>query len=263
MPEITRSQPGRFCWFENGTTDVAAAKEFYEAVFAWTAEDEPMGPSGVYSMLRLRGKDVGGLYELTPDMRAQGIPPHWLAYVAVSSADEAAARAVEAGGTVMNGPFDVREHGRMAVIKDPQGAAFAVWQSKGHGGVLVFGEPDAPCWAELYTTDDAAARGFYATVVGWKPDVKSQEPVAYTEWIASDGKVVGGMVKMTGRQPISGPPHWVTYFAVADCDAAAARTARNGGKVLFPPTDMPHVGRFSVLADPAGAEFAIIKLSHG
>jgi len=261
MPEITKHQPGRFCWFELGTTDASAAKRFYGNVFGWTAEDQPSGPGMVYSMLRLRGKDVGGLYELPPDMRAAGVPPHWMPYVAAASADETAGRAKAAGGTVVNGPFDVMDHGRMAVIKDPQGAMFALWQAKGHGGVQVFGEPDAPCWVELATTDDEAARAFYAATVGWKADIKSSGPMPYTEWIASDGSVTAGMLKMTGDQWKGVPPHWVTYFAASDCDASAAKAAKNGGTVKVPPTDIPQVGRFSVIADPSGAFFSIITLA--
>lgn len=262
MPETTRPQPGRFCWFELGTTDVAAAKRFYGNLFGWMAADQPAGPGMTYSMLRLNGKDLGGLYELLPDMRAAGVPPHWMAYVATNSADETAERAKAAGGTIVNGPFDVMDHGRMAVIQDPQGAVFAVWQSKGHGGVQVFGEPDTPCWAELATTDDEAARSFYTSVIGWKADVKSDGPMPYTEWIGSDGSVTGGMLKMTGEQWTGIPPHWMTYFAVADCDASATRAAQNGASVKVPPTDIPHVGRFSVIQDPPGAVFSIIKMEH-
>jgi uncharacterized protein len=262
MPEITRSQPGRFCWFELATTDAGAARSFYGALFDWTTEDQPSGPGMVYSMLKLHGKDVGGLYELPPDMRAQGVPPHWLAYVATHSADDTVAKAKAAGGAVVNGPFDVMEHGRMAVLKDPQGAMFAVWQAINHTGVRVYGEPNAPCWVELATTDDEAARAFYPQVVGWKPDVKSEGPMAYTEWVASDGTITGGMLKMTGDQWTGVPPHWMTYFAVADCDASAARAAKNGAALKMPPTDMPQVGRFSVIQDPAGAVFSIIKLAH-
>ena len=56
------------------------------------------------------------------------------------------------------------------------------------------------------------------------------------------------------------PPNWVVYFAVDDCDASAEKATSLGAKVLSPPTDVPEIGRFSVLQDPHGAAFAIIKL---
>ncbi|HET9314669.1 MAG TPA: VOC family protein, partial [Vicinamibacteria bacterium] len=247
MPEITKSEPGRFCWFELGTTDARAAARFYGSLFDWTTHEQPAQPGMQYTMLRLRGKDVGGMYELTPEMRAQGVPAHWMPYVATDNADENVARARNAGGTVVNGPFDVMDHGRMAVLKDPQGAMFSVWQAKSHPGVGVFGEPGAPCWVELATTDDEAARAFYQAVIGWKPDVKSAGPMPYTEWLASDGSVTAGMMKMTGERQKGVPPHWLTYFAVEDVDASAARVAKSCGTVMVPPMDIPEVGRFSVI----------------
>jgi predicted enzyme related to lactoylglutathione lyase len=57
------------------------------------------------------------------------------------------------------------------------------------------------------------------------------------------------------------PPHWLIYFTVNDCDGDVARANRLGGKTVVPPMDIPSVGRFAVLADPAGATFAIIKLT--
>lgn len=262
MPEITKAQPGSFCWFELGTTDAAAARSFYGGLFDWTTSDRQMGPDMVYSMLQLGGKDVGGMYNLPPDMRARGVPSHWLVYVATDSADDTSAKAKAAGGNVVNGPFDVADHGRMSVIKDPQGAVFGVWQAKKHGGVRLYGEDNAPCWAELATTDDESARSFYTKAIGWKPDVKSAGPMPYTEWIAGDGTVVGGMLRMTGHQWKGVPPHWMTYFSVADCDASAARAAKGGATVKVPPNDIPQVGRFSVIEDPTGAVFSIIKLAN-
>ena len=140
MPEVQSSQPGRFCWFENGTTDVAAAKRFYQSLFDWTFDDRPMGPNGTYTMLRRNGKDVGGLYQMDAEMLSAGLPAHWMPYVATASADESVDKVKKNGGTVMNGPFDVMEQGRMAVLQDPQGAAFAVWEPKAHSA-----PPSASC----------------------------------------------------------------------------------------------------------------------
>jgi predicted enzyme related to lactoylglutathione lyase len=128
MPNIDHYAPGSFCWFELGTTDQNAAKSFYKALFGWDAMDLPMGPNDVYSMFMLDGRSAGAGYTLMPEMRAVGIPPHWAIYIAVANADEAAAKAAAAGGTVLKPAFDVFDLGRMAVIRDPTGAVFHVWQ---------------------------------------------------------------------------------------------------------------------------------------
>ena len=81
MPEVTNHPPGSFCWMELGTTDPAAAKEFYSGLFGWVPEDSPAGPDMVYTMLRLKGLDVGAMYELREDQLTQGVPPLWMTYI--------------------------------------------------------------------------------------------------------------------------------------------------------------------------------------
>src|SRR5258708_15226766 len=129
--------PGTFCWMELGTTDPEAAKGFYSKLFGW--EGEGMGGEPPYTILRLNGLDVGGLYQLGAEQLSQSIPPSWMSYVAVESADDAASRATGLGATVLQPPFDVADFGRMAVIQDPGGGVFALWEAptdvgpQGHG----------------------------------------------------------------------------------------------------------------------------------
>jgi uncharacterized protein len=166
MQEAPEYKPGTFCWVELGTTDNAAAKTFYTQLFGWEYEDHPMGPGMVYTMLKLNGKDVGALYELMPDMRAQGVPPHWLSYVSVSNADETAEKAKAEGATLLKEPFDVMTEGRMAVVQDPTGAVFALWQAKNHKGSAVRMVPNSVCWNELGTNDPQEAGEFYSHLFG-------------------------------------------------------------------------------------------------
>ena len=150
MVEKTKHDPGTFCWVELATSDGAAAKKFYTSLFGWEIDDVP-GGGGVYSLLKKKGKDAAALYELGPQQK--GVPPHWNSYVSVASADDAATKAKRLGGTVIMEPFDVMEHGRMAVVQDPAGAAFSLWQPKSHIGAQVVNEPGSLYWAELDTTD--------------------------------------------------------------------------------------------------------------
>src|SRR5215831_10522324 len=101
MANIDSHAPGSFCWFELGTTDQNAAKAFYHSIFGWMANDFPMGPSEFYTMFQKDGRDAGAAYTLNQEMKARGVPPHWMIYIAVSSADQTAAKVTEAGGTVL------------------------------------------------------------------------------------------------------------------------------------------------------------------
>jgi predicted enzyme related to lactoylglutathione lyase len=257
--EINNAKPGNFCWFELATNDQTAAKKFYGGLFGWTVYDVPMGPDAFYTMFQLRGKNVGAAYTLMPDEIKQGVPPHWGTYVAVTNVDEAVAKAKTLGGTMIGGPMDVAEHGRMAVLRDPTGAVICVWQAKHHQGVGLWGEAGAFCWSELLTRDTTAATKFYTALFGWKTKVTAGAGFPYTHW-QNDGADIGGMMAIMEQWgPI--PPNWTTYVQVNNCDDAAAKATSLGGKVCMPPSDIPNTGRFAMLQDPQGAAFSVIALA--
>src|SRR5262245_47539559 len=124
MATVTRHDPGTFCWPELYTTDQAGARAFYTKLFGWSVRDIPMGPDAVYTIFTQSGRDAAACYGSMPDMERRGIPPHWMAYVSVESADGTASKVREAGGKVLKEPFDVMAIGRMAALEDPSGAAF-------------------------------------------------------------------------------------------------------------------------------------------
>lgn len=260
MQEATEYKPGTFCWVELATSDGDAAKSFYTQLFGWDYVDNPIGPGMVYTMLKLNGQDVGALYKLMPDQEAQGVPPNWLSYISVANADESAEKAKAAGGTLLKEPFDVMNHGRMAVIQDPAGAVFALWQPKDHQGAAIYNVPNSFTWNELMTTDTKKAGEFYSDVFGWRRDVQNFGPLEYTMFINGE-RPNGGMLQIT---PEMGkvPSNWLVYFAVDDCDAKAQKAAELGGQIMKPADDIPGVGRFAILIDPQGAAFAIIKLEN-
>lgn len=259
MQETPRYAPGTFCWIELGTTDGEGAKKFYTELFGWDFFDAPVGPGMVYTMLKQDGKDVGALYQMPPEMTAQGIPPSWLSYVSVASADEAAAKAKEAGATLMKEPFDVMTVGRMAVVQDPTGAVFALWQAGTNSGAGIVNVPNTFCWNELGTNDTAKAGDFYSTLFGWSKKVQQMGPMEYTSFINGE-RPAGGMYTLPPEMA-NVPPNWMVYFAVEDCDATVAKAEGLGAKAISPAMDIPTVGRFAILLDPQGAAFAVIKLA--
>src|SRR5688500_841063 len=127
MPAVTAHPPGTFSWIELHARDRAAAERFYTQLFGWSADHTQMGPSesDVYVTLKQDGHSVAALYGMGND---DPRPSSWLSYVTVVNADQSAAKARELGGTVAMEPFDVMDYGRMAVIADPDGAPFALWE---------------------------------------------------------------------------------------------------------------------------------------
>jgi predicted enzyme related to lactoylglutathione lyase len=260
MENVTHA-PGTFCWVELATSDSAGAKKFYtELLGLWETTDDPIPGGGTYTMIQMEGGNIGGLYELNDEMREAGVPPHWLTYVTVEDASATAKLARELGGRVVRDAFDVMEIGRMAVLQDPFGATFAVWQPKLHHGThFADARPGSVCWNELATRDEDRCATFYGNLFGWKPETRQHPGSTYTIF-NKGGAMKAGMLKMNEEWGDC-PPNWMIYVSVADCDATAAKVAGLGGKLLVPPTDIPPVGRFSVIQDPQGAVFSIIKLS--
>lgn len=265
MPTATTHAIGTFNWPELSTKDTAGAKTFYTSLFGWQFKDNDMGPQGVYTIFTRDGLDVAALYPMDAGQAATGMPPYWGTYITVENADASAAKAKSLGGTMIMEPFDVMDHGRMAVITDPQGATFCVWQAKKHAGVGVYGEPNTLGWTQLNAKDTGVAKKFYTELIGWK--VQDDEmPAAmgggsYTTFLKADGPA-GGMMAMP-PMAAGAPSHWLPYFSVTNVDASTTKATSLGATAYVPPTDIPGTGRFSVLADPQGATFALITFTKG
>lgn len=258
MQEVKQYPSGTFSWVDLATTDATAAKQFYGQLFGWEAHDEPAGDQGVYTMLSLEGRSVAGLYEMNEDMRAQNVPPHWLSYVSVDDLEASVEKASTHGGTILAPPFDVMESGRMALVQDPTGASFALWQARQHIGAKLVNRPGALSWNELCTRDTTQAGAFYAALFGWETQTSEMPTGPYTAFV-NQGRMAGGMLQMNDEWGDM-PPNWTVYFGVEDCDSAVQQAQQLGGAVMVPPTDIPGVGRFAVVQDPQGAFFTVIKM---
>jgi predicted enzyme related to lactoylglutathione lyase len=246
--EVNKYDPGQFCWVELATSDAQAAKKFYTDLFGWSYDEVPMGDQPPYNLAKLATGQVGAVYE------NKQVPPNWLSYVCVASADETAAKAKSLGANVVAEPMDVFEYGRMAVLTDPEGATFALWEPRKHIGAQVSNEAGSFCWNELMAHDGAGERKFYTSLFGWT----AKESPEYTEWHDGD-KARGGFMEMKEARFEGVPPFWNTYFLVDDVDQSAAKAKSLGGSVHHEPTDIPNVGRFAVLGDPQGASLALFK----
>ncbi len=273
MPKRDGYLPGVPCWVDTIQPDPEAATAFYGGLFGWDFKDAmPPDSAGKYFIASLRGGNVAAVGSQPED----GPPTAtWNTYVWVEDADEAAAKAREAGGRVVADPFDVFDAGRMAVLTDPEGAAFCVWQAMQHKGAQIVNEPGSLNFNGLNTRDVQGAQSFYGSVFGWealdldggvqmwrlpgygafleKSDPGLRERMAESGAPKGFEDVVATLNPITDDQPDT-PAHWSVTFAVADADATAAKTSELGGQVIVAPFDAPWV-RMAVIGDPQGATF--------
>jgi predicted enzyme related to lactoylglutathione lyase len=113
-------------------------------------------------------------------------------------------------------------------------------------------------WYELMTTDVAAAETFYRNVVGWSSQPFESSGIDYVVFNAGERAVAGLMLLPEEAKAMGTPPCWLGYIHAKDVDAATASLKKAGGTVHREPTDIPSVGRFSVVADPQGATFMLM-----
>lgn len=251
-----RLAQGQFGWVDLATTDVAAAKRFYEGLFGWEYEDIPT-PMGVdYTFCRVDGQLVAGLSPQSPGMADAGVPSTWNSYVMVQDVDATAAAVVEAGGAVVMPVMDVMTAGRMAMVTGPDGAVLGLWQPIEHQGAEVFDLPGALTWNELQSRDLESAMAFCSRVLGWRWERGVSEMeyhVCHVDGRTGD-TANGGAMNMPDGVPAEAPSMWVVYFAVADCDSSVDLVTELGGEIFLAPMQMG-ANRFAGATDPTGAMF--------
>ncbi|WP_327281406.1 VOC family protein [Streptomyces sp. NBC_01205] len=256
---LTSTQvPGGLNWLDLGTPDIDAAVAFYRGVFGW--EFVSAGPeAGGYGFLRKDGRTVAAVGPLTEE----GTSSTWTVYFRTVDADATAKAVEQAGGSVRFPPTDVFTAGRMAGFTDPEGGEFAVWQAGDTDGLELVNEPGSVSWIELYTTDAAAAKEFYGSVLSWETrDMSMGEGIVYTIAGPAGGgaqTMHGGLMQLPQENLDAGSTsEWHPYFEVEDCDATLSRASELGATVIIPTMDAEGVGRFAMVLDPFGAPFAII-----
>ena len=248
---MTEYAAGTPCWVELTSKDADASAAFYGDLFGWTTAGGGEEFGGYRTFLD-DGQSVAGL-------NPQGDFPVWLTYVATDDADATAEKAAAGGGTIVAAPFEVGPLGRMAVITDPAGAVFGIWQAREHKGAEKVNQPVSLVWNDLNTRDTEGAKAFYSAVFGWDPvDQDMGGGAPYTVWELG-GRGIGGAVALPEQVPAEIPDRWVTWFAVVDRDAVVAKAGELGATVFEPALDVPGVGKMGVLADPQGAFFGVLE----
>ncbi|MCA0301869.1 MAG: VOC family protein [Proteobacteria bacterium] len=246
-----------FVWYELMTTDAKAAAAFYTKVVGWTAEPAPP-PNTDYTMLKAAGANAAGLMTLPKDACDAGARPGWMGYVGVDDLDAMLARLTKAGGAVRMSPMPIPGVGRFAVVADPQGAVFSLFQPGGPGAppVPAPGTPGSIGWHELMAGDGEKAFDFYAGLFGWTRDVAmDMGPMGKYQLFAVDGQAIGGMMTKPAEVPM---PFWGYYWRVDGIGPALERLKAGGAQVMNGPMEVPGGDWIVQAMDAQGAMFALV-----
>jgi predicted enzyme related to lactoylglutathione lyase len=259
-------------WVDTGQPDVDAATTFYGGLFGWTFTDMmPPGAPVRYVIAQLNGRDVAGMAGPVAG------PAVWNTYIAVDDADAATKRLTRLGATVRSVPADAGEGGRSAVLVDPEGVEFRLWQARRRLGAQAVNEPGTWNFSDLRTADVAAATKFYAAAFGWSvddlgfatlirrpgygdhleatidPDIRARQ-----ESVVAPSGFEDAIAWMAPTGP-GERPHWHVSFAVADRDQAAADAERLGARILE--RAETQWTRTALIRDPNGGEFTVSQFT--
>jgi uncharacterized protein len=259
MAEVTRHFPGTFCWVELSTPDTLAASRFYSEMFGWRRSFMPMEDGRFYTTLQLDGKDIGAFQEIYEENVQPDAATGWRLYIATDNVDKSVQKALALGGTLLSPPTDVSDVGRLAVMQDPTGAVFALWQARDHIGAEVINQFGALSWQELVTTDFETARDFYASLFGWQTQTRAAGAKTYTTFKVKKPAQEAGGIQPSNPTLTNNRSQWLAYFAVEDFEQSIRTAQRLGAKVKAGPNEMPNLGRCATLEDPQGALFSIVS----
>ena len=239
------SHPGKVVWHDLVTPDLKRAKTFYGGLLGWTFEDVSNG----YTLARNNGELVAGIAKLN----TSGQPGHWVPLMSVSDMDAVLSHTTGSGGSIVLKPFNLPGRGKVALVRDPQGAAFGVVESRE-------GDPEDRgrienewLWDEVWIEDVPAAIKYYQGIADFEVDEKAIFDNPY-RFLSRDGQPRFGFLEKS-RDDIEST--WVSYILVADVEAAVAQTEVLGGKVLLAPHPDVRNGTVAIVTDPDGAGFIL------
>jgi len=241
-------------WLDLSSGDAAGSRDYYSKLFGWKVEVNPDPMYGGYALATVGGKNVAGI---GPKMSAEA-PTAWTVYVGTADAADTVKKAKAAGGGAMVEPMAVGDQGTMAILQDPSGAYFGIWQPGVMAGADLMNKAGSFSWAELSARGLDKAKPFYKSVFGWGEKTSDMgEGMTYTEFLLGGDSIAGSM-EMNPMVPAQVPSYWMPYFEVDDVDKSLAKATGLGATEMMGATEFSG-GRFAIVTDPQGATFGLLK----
>ena len=252
-PEPTQLRlVGKFVWYDLFTNDLQSVGRFYEGLFGWSFSDTASRERVIKTISR-DGVPIANAIHIDSD-KGNINESLWLSYMSVEDLDRALIVAKNNNGTIYMQPKDLPNRGRIAIVKDPEAALFAI---------ITTSEGDPPDqgliqnhWmgSELWTTNVDASLKYYHLLAGYEQRLVDVGAGPKYRFLVKNGQTRGGIVKIPWDDV---KPNWLPYIAVEDVMAIVAKAEKLGGRVLVAPDTAIREGRVAIIADPSGAVFAV------
>ncbi len=237
---------GIFLWADLSTYRPDMTRAFYTGLFGWSCGDY---------VCSTRGQPVAGIFEMPQTFQRIGMPSFWMSYIGVDDIARTVADATAQGGKVELGPEPFAGGGQIALIRDPLGAGFTVYQGPALSGAAQ-GEIGTRIGHGLFVSDMRAVIPFYQSLFGW--DFDTLGPGFYA--VRAAGKTIFHAHEIPDPAVRGKEQYWAVLFAVADINAARAQVMATGGAEIAA-VDLPE-GPAALMQDPDGAAFFILDKKH-
>ncbi len=266
LPSVTDTPtgerlPGKIIWRDLLSHDPQGSQKFYKELFGWQFESistaAGLGSNTTYTLIRHNGNLIGGMID-TIALNNRNDISQWVVLMSVEDIDAGVAKITAAGGEVMTPPTDLQRRGRLAVVRDAEGAMLGLLQTRDGDPADREPEVDGFLWDELWTTDVGNATAFYEDVAGLEAatidvDANQESGATYRLLNAGDKPRVGIM-----PNPLEGlDPVWVSYLRVESPASITAKVAKLGGRVIVEARPRPLGGEVAFIAGPSGAGIAL------
>ncbi len=253
--------PGKIIWRDLLTHDLKGSQEFYGSLFGW--EFEAVGSNSgftsdsTYTLIRQNGQLIGGMID-TVALNGRDDISQWVVLMSVDDVDKATSSFAANGGEVMTPPTDLKRRGRLAVVRDAEGALLGLLQTK--DGDPADSEPviDGFLWDELWTSDVENATEFYVSVTGLQSDdlaIEGDQGVGVRYRLLKSAETPRVGIMANPLEELG--PVWVSYLRVESPADIAAKVDGLGGRVIVEAHARAIGGEVAFVAGPSGAGIAL------
>ena len=266
LPSVTEAPtgerlPGKIIWRDLLTNDPAASQQFYGELFGWEFESvgtaSNLKSNSSYTLIRHNGKLIGGMID-TLALNNRDDISQWVVLMSVEDIDASVEAVTASGGKIMTPPTDLQSRGRIAVIRDVEGALLGLLETRDGDPRDSEPEVDGFLWDELWTSDVQSADAFYNKVAGLTKDtvdIDGRQDTAPTYSLLKAGDTPRAGIMLN---PLDGlDPVWVSYIRVESPAAITSRVAELGGRVIVEAGPRPVGGEVAFIAGPSGAGIAL------